>query len=473
MEFYSFEFLLFFVTVALGVFYLPKRLKLVWLLLSSLYFYGMFLREFVYVLVLVGLVTYLLGILIDKSRLRIRKKIWLGVGVLFNLGLLVVFKYLQFGLDILGIEHLVGWVKSPVITSLVLPIGLSFYVLQGVGYLIDVYRGKLNVEINPIRFGLFMAFFPRLISGPIERGESFLKQLDGVGRFDYERVVEGMSLFSWGLFKKLVADRIDAEIVSVLFAMPTIFKGKPVWIVVYTLSLWIYLDFSGYIDMARGIAKIIGIELAVNFDKPWRAISIKDFWKRWHVSLSSWFRDYVYFPLGGNRVEAVRWAVNILVVFGLSGLWHGANWTFVVWGLMHGGVYLLQEAEWWGKKMLLGLWLKLNGWMRRIAEIVVTFSFVSVAWVFFRAENLDKARLIVGNLWLAEVGDTTALLGGLYLVGLAIAILLVEELTKRRNVRKLVIHLPVVVRWGIYVVWVAVLLNLGLDEKVPFIYEQF
>ena len=295
-------------------------------------------------------VNYVAGLKINASKDRRTQRLWLTLAIVASLGVLVYFKYANFFiaeasalLRILGADVRESYLK------VILPVGISFFTFQALSYTIDVYKGKMHVERNFINFTLFVSFFPQLVAGPIERATNLLDQFKKEQHFSSERLLEGSKLIIWGLFKKVViADRLAAY-VEQIYASPELFGGSTLFLATFFFAFQIYCDFSGYSDIAIGSAHILGFRLMQNFNLPYLAKSVRDFWHRWHISLSTWFADYVYKPLGGNRVSTGRWMFNIMAVYLVSGLWHGANWTFIIWGGIFGVLYIL---EFLGDKLL-------------------------------------------------------------------------------------------------------------------------
>ncbi|MGE0267487.1 MAG: MBOAT family protein [Candidatus Omnitrophota bacterium] len=331
MLFNSFEFLLFFPVVAFVYFVLPFRFRWPWLLLSSYYFYMCWKPEYVVLIILSTLIDYYIGLSMAEAKNRTHAKHLLTLSIICNLGVLFAFKYYNFFNASFRelFSHFNIFYNVPSFKVL-LPVGISFYTFQSLSYTIDVYSGKRPAEKHLGLFALYIAFFPQLVAGPIERSTHLLPQLYKKNHVDYQRVTDGLKLILWGLFKKIViADRL-AYFVNYVYNNPAGGHGYYILIATYFFAFQIYCDFSGYSDIAIGSAQVMGYELMENFKRPYLAQSIPEFWKRWHISLSTWFKEYLYFPLGGNRVPVLLWARNILVVFLLSGIWHGANWTFFV-----------------------------------------------------------------------------------------------------------------------------------------------
>ncbi|MEE8405086.1 MAG: MBOAT family O-acyltransferase, partial [candidate division Zixibacteria bacterium] len=356
--------------------------------------------EYVILIIASTGIDYFAALGMGKHTERKPRRKYLIASLAGNLGLLFSFKYFNFFnestrslFDSLNIFY-----DMPALDVL-LPVGISFYTFQTLSYAIDVYRGTRQPERHAGIFAVYVSFFPQLVAGPIERSTRLLPQFHKVQHFEWARVQSGLRLMLWGLFKKIViADRL-AIYVNEVYADPGDFSGGPLILATYFFAFQIYCDFSGYSDIAIGAGRVMGYDLMTNFRQPYLSRSIGDFWKRWHISLSSWFRDYLYFPLGGNRVSRWRWHYNILVVFILSGLWHGANWTFVIWGALH-GCYLLLSV--WTARIRSNvsgfIGLDRAPRLRSVLQVFVTFHLVLLAWVFFRAESLSEAMLILSRM---------------------------------------------------------------------------
>ena len=396
MLFNSLQFLLFFPVVAGLYFTCPKRWRWALLLVASYYFYMCWKPEYVLLILASTVVDYFSGLKMSAAPDKRSRRPWLTLSLSANLGLLFAFKYWNFFADstrdLLGAFNIFADIPE---FSALLPVGISFYTFQTLSYSIDIYRGQLRPERHFGRFALFVSFFPQLVAGPIERASRLLPQLQVEHHFDYERVSSGLRQMIWGMFKKVVvADRL-AVYVDAVYSDPSAHQGLPLIAATYFFAFQIYCDFSGYSDIAIGAARVLGFDLMENFRRPYLARTLSDFWRRWHISLSTWFRDYVYIPLGGNRASAARWFSNLAITFLVSGLWHGANWTFVAWGALHGG-YLIFAIVTAGprERLFSNLGLPESSRSRAALDIVVTFHLALVAWVFFRADSLGDAILV-------------------------------------------------------------------------------
>jgi D-alanyl-lipoteichoic acid acyltransferase DltB (MBOAT superfamily) len=396
-----------------------------------------------------------------------------------NLSLLIYFKYFNFfNTSLRDLFSALG-LSYPVESSfnILLPLGISFYVFQAISYNFDVYQKTHKPEKHFGYFALYLAFFPKLIAGPIERAGNLLPQIRHNCHFSVENAASGLNLIMWGVFKKIVvADRL-AMYVDMVFKHPQDFTGTTLILATWLFTLQIYCDFSGYTDMALGCGKFFGINLTQNFNYPYMATSIAGFWHRWHISLTSWFRDYLYIPLGGNRVTYSRWCINIFMVFILSGLWHGANWTFICWGGLHGILYLTEHLS---KTVRTQFWslLHLDGsTIQKIIQTVITFNLVALAWVFFRADNLSDAIYIFSHMFVQldvpvrTMSSTfaTFLIACIFVSYVILEILLFVGNSKRPYFFK---NFPFIVKFPIYIIGLLTISLLGVSSN-EFIYFHF
>lgn len=410
MLFNSFTFLVFFPVVTITYFLIPHRFRWALILAASCYFYMAFIPKYILILGVTITVDYFAGI--GLERLQGPKRRWLLIAsILANVGMLVFFKYFNFANEnIAMLAKFIGWNYPIHSLSIILPIGLSFHTFQSLSYTIEVYRGHQKAERHPGYLALYVMYYPQLVAGPIERPQNILHQLHAEHRFDHRRVADGMKWMAWGMFKKVVvADRM-AIFVNPVYDDPTTHLGPALVVATLAFAIQIYCDFSGYSDIALGSAQVMDVRLMKNFDHPYFARSISDFWRRWHISLSTWFRDYLYIPLGGNRVPKLRWAFNILLTFLISGLWHGANWTYIIWGALHGLYFILFELiRPIGERLpsLIG-----RGKLPRLKialSTLTTFSLTTFAWIFFRANSISDAFFIATHLhsgWRAYLRDS-------------------------------------------------------------------
>lgn len=402
MLFNSIDFLFFFPITILIYFLVPKKIRYIWLLLCSYFFYMCWNFKYVLLLLFSTIVTYTSGILLNKYRISVdsnfaKRRKYIVVGsVILNVGVLAFFKYSNFLIE--NTNMLFSMINVKVIDNsydIILPIGISFYTFQALGYTIDVYREKIDAEKNFFRYALFVSFFPQIAAGPIERSQNLLNQIRDIANLKlpkYNRIVEGLILMLWGYFMKIViADRV-AILVNKIFDFYFMYGSVELILGAVGYAFQIYCDFASYSAIAIGAAKVMGFHIMENFNAPYFSKSIKEFWRRWHISLSTWFRDYLYIPLGGNRCSKIRFFFNIMVTFILSGLWHGAAWTYVIWGGLHGfyqviGTILYPIKE----KIALQYNFRTKTITYRLGQGIVTFILVDFAWIFFRSATLKDA----------------------------------------------------------------------------------
>lgn len=456
MQFNSIHFLIFFPFVLLIYFIIPKKLRYIWLLAASYYFYMSWNVRYALLISFSIFVTYLCGIIIHQVGTEsskawvLLKRFTLFLALAVNLGILFAFKYLDFAVDNLNV--LLGKIGVSVVENhfdLLLPVGISFYTFQALGYVIDVYRGDVQAEYNPLRYALFVSFFPQLVAGPIERSGRLLTQLKNVDKiklWNYERVTKGFMVMMWGFFLKVVIADRAAAVANMIFADYYAYDTVPLVIGVICFAVQIYCDFASYSTIAVGAAKIMGFELMDNFDTPYFSMSIKEFWRRWHISLSTWFRDYLYIPLGGNRKGKVRKYLNLMIVFLASGLWHGANWTFIVWGGLHGLYQIIGEVSSpLKRKAEEKLHVRTNASSYKLLKIGMTFALTCCAWIFFRADNITIAFEYIARIF-TRFDPWSLTTGILYNVGLerndmnilllALAVMVAVDAVKyKKNVR--------------------------------------
>lgn len=493
MIFNSIHFVLFFVVVTPIYFLLAHKSRWWWLLAASCYFYMVFKPIYILILGFTIVIDYFAGLFIEKSEGK-RRRNWLIISLIANIGVLAIFKYYNFffhfvpnaiwevNMERLGVPYL--WIA--------LPVGLSFHTFQAMSYTIEVYRGNQKAERHFGLYSLYVMFYPQLVAGPIERPQNILHQFKEKKFFDYERVVSGLQLMAWGIFKKVViADRL-AAFVDKVYDSPENYQGPSVFLATFFFSFQIYCDFSGYSDIAIGSAKIMGFDLMKNFEKPYFATSISDFWRRWHISLSTWFRDYLYIPLGGNRVSKWKNYRNQLIVFVTSGLWHGANFNYLIWGGLH-GIYLIvglvtkDFRNSFVKKIGLTKYPKLHHFL----NVVSTFLLVTFAWLWFRADYFSRLhmKIIFLNLFKGWGEITTYFQRPVFskyvlmeqeLKEFILAILLIIFLETihiiqlKGSIREMIRKQKSFVRWMVYTVFIISFIIFGVFEsKSQFIYFQF
>ncbi len=491
MTFNSWDFLLFFPTVTTLYFALPYRWRWLLLLVASCVFYMAFIPAYILILLFTIAVDYVAGILIERSG-GTRRRVWLVCSLIANIGVLAVFKYGSFAdANFAAIAHLLDLHYPQKVIQIILPIGLSFHTFQAMSYTIEVYRGNQRAERHLGIYALYVMFYPQLVAGPIERPQNLLHQFHEPHDFDGNRVADGLGRMLWGMFKKIViADRL-AIIVNTVYSRPGDFNGLVLLLATYCFAVQIYADFSAYSDIALGAARVMGITLMENFDRPYLSTSMSEFWRRWHISLSTWFRDYLYIPLGGNRVSRPRWCFNLMIVFLLSGLWHGANWTFVIWGALH-GFYLIFGSITRPARQSVARMLGADRHpaLRQIAAMLITIQLTTFAWVFFRAESSSQAQFIVTRIFtdvahsLAHIPALLQTLANLYVgpignkflqltLWILIAAGLVHVLRKPGSITRNFDGRPAWLRWcASYAVIFGILL-LGIFGSQSFIYFQF
>jgi alginate O-acetyltransferase complex protein AlgI len=437
------------------------RARKLWLLAASYFFYGAWDWRFLSLIVGSTALDYVVGLRLEGNDDERSRKRWIALSVVANLGLLGVFKYANFFLDsAIRLANALGFEASPHVLGIVLPVGISFYTFQTMSYSLDVYRRELRAVRDPLDFALFVTFFPQLVAGPIVRAIDFLPQLERVRLWRDVRVRACATLFLIGYVKKACIGDNVAELVDPYFKDPALYDALSAWIAVLFYAVQIYCDFSGYSDMAIATAGLFGYELRLNFDFPYFAASIRDFWRRWHMSLSSWLRDYLYIPLGGGRGSRLYQYRNLMLTMLLGGLWHGAGWNFVIWGALHGAA-LVAHREWERRGLR----------MPAALGLVATFWWVLLAWIFFRAPSFDGALVTVRSFVLFQAEGARSF--GVWPLVTFAALALVHALAARRWIERLTEPLP---DWG-YALLLGALVPLALAftnaAVKPFIYFQF
>ncbi len=465
MLFNSPAFFLFFPIVTAGYFLLKHEWRWGWLLLASCFFYMFFRPVYILILFFTIAIDYTAGILIENHTDKKKRRFWLIASIIANCSVLIFFKYINFFNQTLYDLTGLGQSGSAPLFDILLPVGLSFHTFQAMSYTIEVYRGKQKAERHLGIYSLYVMFYPQLVAGPIERPAHMLPQLHERHIFDYERVSKGLRRMLWGLFKKVViADRLSFY-VNMIYSQPENFSGNALIWATFFFGIQIYCDFSGYCDIAIGAANTMGFNLMENFRLPYFSRNISEFWNRWHISLSSWFRDYVYIPLGGNRKGIRKWIINILIVFAISGLWHGASWTFVIWGLIHGTCLIIYQLI--GKKIKIPT----------IISVILTFSVVIIAWIFFRANTATDAFYILRHFIPTKnnlIGLPLISPASFVLNFLLIGLLFVSEsiIEEERKTGYIVIRKPAL-RYILNFSMIMLILLFGIFEEQSFIYFQF
>jgi D-alanyl-lipoteichoic acid acyltransferase DltB (MBOAT superfamily) len=479
MLFNSLQFAVFFPVVVALYFALPYRQRTAMLLAASCVFYMAFIPAYILILFVTIGIDYVAGIYIEKREGRVRQAL-LVLSIVSTCAVLFVFKYFNFFTsNFVAVADLCGWHLSKPMINIILPIGLSFHTFQSLSYVIEVYRGKQKAEADWVTYATYVMFFPQLVAGPIERPQNLLHQFGEAHLFDYARITSGLKRMAWGFFKKVVvADRL-ALYVNDVYGSPRSHNGLQLTLGTFFFAYQIYCDFSGYSDIAIGTARVLGFTLMENFDTPYYSRSVSEFWHRWHISLSTWFRDYLYYPMGGNRVALGRWCFNIIVTFAVSGLWHGANWTYLVWGLLN-GVYLLAErATARSRDFLFGL-LALNQGtpLRAAISIASTFVLTCAAWVVFRARNLGDAGYILAHFFrnwdFGAIKTEHFLLRQLPVaVGSIVLLESIQLLNRGIGLAALIAKAPLLPRWAFYMAFLFMVIMLGVYKNTFFIYFQF
>lgn len=477
MSFISPDYVIFFTVVISLYFALRHSWRWPMLLIASYFFYAYGILHYLPLLIFSTVVDYITGRMIPERESKLWRRGWLAVSLTINLGVLFTYKYLDFFNGALG--AVLGYQAHPL--NLVLPIGISFYTFQSMSYTIDIYRGQLQPEKNLGIMATFVSFFPQLVAGPIERATNLLPQFHERHTFDPVRAVEGFRLILWGFFKKLVIGDRLAMYVNAVYNNLDGQTGATLWLATIFFAFQIYCDFSAYSDIATGTARVMGFRLMDNFNQPYWAASVREFWARWHISLSTWFRDYLYIPLGGNRRGIRRTMLNLFIVFLVSGLWHGAGWTFVIWGALHGVALALTTYASYRRPAPTP-----DSWGVKSVKIGLTFAFIVFTWIFFRANSIGDAVYIVSHLFTFNPAvDLSAqfangLLGTQVEFWLAlglIALLMTADwyIMQARSVYAWFGAMPSPVRWLVYYAMGAAVMFSGLygSGAQQFIYFQF
>ncbi len=484
MTFCSINYLFFFPITILLYYMFPKRYQLSILLLASYFFYACWNVKLIFWLVLLTVVSYISAILLDnntKKKEPFTKKLIIGVSVGVILLPLFVFKYFNFTLEQISfLSNAVGMSIHFEKVNWMLPVGISFYTFMALGYIFEVYYGRIQATKSLEKYALFISFFPHIAQGPIDRATLLLPQFDIEHKFDYDLIKKGLLLFLWGALKKMViADRL-AILVDTVFNNVTAYSGQAFWIASVFYTFQIYCDFSGYTDMAIGSANVFGYHLCPNFNFPYLATSVADFWRRWHISLTNWFRDYIYIPLGGNRVSGIRWALNVMIVFLISGLWHGASWTFIIWGGAHGLCQLIGKY----KNKLTEKFItctEISSNFIKGANIFVTFLIVNFLWSLFRANSIQDWLVIFNRLAVPMKNFDAFKLGMqkedfIFSIILIVVLMLVEYLHSKNDLYAFIQNRSLPVRWTVYMTGIFIVILFGVYGTLntnSFIYFAF
>lgn len=461
---------------------IPSRHRWPFLLAASYYFYMSWNIAYVVLIAITTLISYLTALKIEKAESQKIKKFYSLIASIVSIGILFVFKYFNFAsYSICQLLRLTSINIHPVLLKLALPVGISFYTFQTLSYVIDVYKGTIQAEKNLGIYATFISFFPQLVAGPIERTSNLLPQIKSEKKFDYEMATQGIILIVIGFFKKLVVADTLAKYVDNVYANVSGYRGFVFVLASVFFAIQIYCDFSGYSDIAIGVALLLGIRLMTNFKSPYLASNIKEFWNRWHISLSTWFRDYVYIPLGGNRVSKIRRDFNYVITFLVSGLWHGANWTYVIWGGIHGLGQVIENRmpKFLTKNAILNF-------VNTVIKTIFTFVFVTCAWVFFRAKSLKDAILVFENMFLGASNVSEYVRKGImdigivgnirlfYIFFLICILFLYDIINYNKDIVQVIKGRPLVIRWSIYIVMA--LITILFSQKgiaAEFVYFQF
>lgn len=475
MLFNSLQFAFFFIAIVTLYFSMPHRYRWVLLLLGSYFFYMCWNWKYISLIIVSTLIDYFAARRMAELPVQRDRRKYLILSFVANLGLLFVFKYFNFFAESLNqTVHIFDLVIQIPHVDVLLPVGISFYTFQTLSYSVDVYRGNIAHEKHFGIFALYVAFFPQLVAGPIERAGRLLPQFYEKNYFDEKRIVSGLRLMLWGLFKKIaIANRL-AIYVDAVYGNIDLFSGMTLLFATYLFAFQIYCDFSGYSDIAIGAARVLGYDLMRNFNRPYFSKTINEFWSRWHISLSTWFRDYLYIPLGGNRKGLTKMLLNMMIVFLVSGMWHGANWTFLLWGALHGLYAVASKLTLpWRDRMISQFKLPnmLVGCLRRF----VTFHLVCLAWIFFRANSVSDAYFIIRRIVGSPGGELFIPEFDKFIYGIAaIAVLLfVDGAQEWLHMSKKFVQRPRAVRWLAYVAIVVTMILIGVFDESQFIYFQF
>lgn len=476
MLFNSIEFLIFFITVFSLYWFVEKRslsMQNVLLLIVSYLFYSFWDWRFLFLLVFSTLLDYYSGLIIASSKNQRIRRIWLWLSLGINLGFLGVFKYYNFFVEsFVACFESMGVSVHPTTLQVILPVGISFYTFHGVSYIVDIYKRRIEAERNFVEYSVFVCYFPLLVAGPIERATHLLPQIKKPRSFDYALAVDGLKQILWGLVKKVIIADNCAIYANLIFNHASDYDGSTLLLGALFFTFQIYGDFSGYSDIALGTSKMLGIHLLKNFSFPYFSQSIPEFWRRWHISLSSWFRDYLYIPLGGSMVTKWKKIRNTFITFIVSGFWHGANWTFVFWGFLNALYMVPSLLRSNGKSDE----KKPNGIMR-ILHMGLTFALVVLAWIFFRAASLGEAFSYIARIFsksLLSLPTFEGIHDAAVVIALISVFMLIEWLGRHHEfaIQRLTNRWPRLLRWSAYSVFIFAVLYFS-GEQQEFIYFQF
>jgi alginate O-acetyltransferase complex protein AlgI len=468
MLFNSLEFLLFFPIVTILFFILPHNYRWLLLLIASCIFYMFFIPQYIFILFTTIVIDYTAGIWIEKTSGK-KKKRWLIVSIISTILVLFIFKYFNFfNHNMLVLSHKFGFYYPEDVIKVILPIGLSFHTFQSLSYVIEVYYGNYKAEKHFGIYSLYVMFYPQLVAGPIERPGNLLPQFRRIHSFEYTRVTQGLKLMFWGFFQKIVIADTLSLLVNTVYDTPGAYQGLDVWLATFFFGIQIYCDFAGYTNIAKGAATVMGFNLMNNFNLPYFSKSFSEFWRRWHISLSSWFRDYLYIPLGGNRVKTrTRFIFTIMFVFMVSGFWHGAGWTYIIWGALH-GIYYLSDKYFPFK------WLSPEKKINQLLKMLFVFALVNFAWIFFRSKSVTISMILVENSFnLLQTSlnfDKLYLLKCFSLIGILFVVSLIE---RKKDIVSYISEKPFALRWSVYYISAILLIAFGNYGIQEFIYFRF
>lgn len=478
MLFNSIAFAIFLPVVFILYWILPAKSRWILLLTASYYFYIGWNAKYVVLIFMTTFISYFCAILMEKSSSVKVKRICMLSSAAVILGMLFLFKYYNFFLDNLSIlARKFSIIMNPYTLKLILPVGISFYTFQTLSYVIDVYKGKIRAEKHFGYYAAFVSFFPQLVAGPIERASNLLPQIKEERKFEYEKASYGVKLMAVGYFKKIVLADTLAKYVDIVFADVYSYHGFTLFLTSLFFTFQIYCDFSGYSDIAVGTAKMFGINLMNNFNSPYFSVSIHDFWKRWHISLSTFFKDYVYIPLGGNRRGKIKNMMNLMVTFLLSGLWHGASWNYVVWGGAHGILQIFENITNLRKNDSKKIWV---WWMR----VIITFFIINITWVFFRT-NIEESFYIIKNMFQGILKPELYFTVGITELGIdrysfitimvfILFLLVYDYISLKKDIILVVSRCSIIGRWLIYIIFIlSICIFSRKGVAAEFVYFQF
>lgn len=481
MSFDSIKFLLFMIIVFIIYWSINNKYRWILLLVASYYFYMSWDIKGIFLIIFTTILSYSSAILMEKTNKKNKRKLILFLTLVIILGILIFFKYFNFFSNTTRNFFMLFSIKlHPMTLKLFLPIGISFYTFQTIAYLVDVYRGNIKSEKHLGRYAVFISFFSQIVSGPIGRAASLLPQINGEHIFNYEKVTYGLKQIGWGVFKKFAIANTLSIYVDKIFNDVYNYKGFSLIVASLFFTFQIYCDFSGYSDIAIGLAKLLDIDLMTNFKSPYFSSSIKEFWSRWHISLSTWLRDYIYIPLGGNRCSKFRNKINLIITFLISGLWHGANWTFIFWGGIHGIAQVIENLFTKGKKHV-----NENKDIKWFIKVILVILFCNVAWIFFRANSIGDVKYIFSNMFKGIENPTLYIMNGqldLQLDKIQILILFIsivflgifDFMSLKKDVISSIGNMSLILRWTIYLLLITITIVLiPVSANSGFIYAQF